>query len=93
MEKTIFNERFGKVYKSLLKRRKVKNKLRLGRILGTYSHIINDLIVGRRQPTIGQLTRLFKRFGINANYIFGKSNIMYIGQLKVFNTPPPEQKP
>ena len=95
MSKTKYNERFAEVYYSLLRANKVNNKKSLGNAIGTWGHVVNDLMHGGRQPTLAQITSLVKNFGINANYIFSKSETMYISQIKAvtFNSHPPESKP
>jgi phage repressor protein C with HTH and peptisase S24 domain len=76
----IVNQRFKLIYEALLKNSKVKNKSDLAAKLGTYNHIINNILKGERGVTLEQINKLIEIFGINANYIFGSAPFMFADQ-------------
>lgn len=75
----IVNQQFKKVYKYLTEKNLIKGKSDLATQLGTYNHVINAILKGTRNITIDQLNKLFDTFSINANYLFGLSPMMTIG--------------
>lgn len=74
----IVNQRFRKVYYELEKHNVIKGKSDIAKKLGTYNHVINSILKGQRNITVDQLNRLFDNYGINANYLFGNSEIMFV---------------
>ena len=74
----IVNQRFKEVFKELEKYNLIKGKSDIAKQLGTYNHVINSILKGQRNITVDQLNRLFETYGINANYMFGKSNEMFL---------------
>ncbi|RMG79319.1 MAG: S24 family peptidase [Bacteroidetes bacterium] len=45
---------------------------------GTYNHVINSILKGQRNITVDQLNKLFDAFGLNANFLFGLSEDMFL---------------
>lgn len=74
----IVNQRFRKVYYELEKLNAIKGKSDIAKKLGTYNHVINSILKGQRNITVDQLNRLFDNYGINANYLFGNSEKMFV---------------
>lgn len=77
-EESIVNQRFRKVFEELEKNNRIKGKSDIAKKLGTYNHVINSIIKGERNITVEQLSKLFDHYGINANYLFGLSDEMYL---------------
>ena len=74
----IVNQRFRVVFQELEKYNLIKGKSDIAKQLGTYNHVINSILKGQRNITVDQLNRLFEHYGINANYMFGKSDRMFL---------------
>ncbi|MCO6490722.1 MAG: S24 family peptidase, partial [Phaeodactylibacter sp.] len=74
----IVNERFRKVYHELEKHNFIKGKSDIAKKLGTYNHVINSILKGQRNITVDQLTSLFEIYGINANFVFGIEEDMFL---------------
>ena len=74
----IVNQRFKKVYQELEKYNLIKGKSDIAKKLGTYNHVINSILKGQRNITVDQLNRLFDHYGVNANYLFGISEEMFL---------------
>lgn len=74
----IVNERFRAVFRELEESNRIKGKSDIAGKLGTYNHVINSILKGQRNITVDQLTRLFESYGVNANYLFGLSEEMYL---------------
>jgi len=72
------NQRFRKVFRSLEEARLIKGKSDIAKKLGTYNHVVNSILKGQRNITVDQLQRLFENYGINANYLFGLSDDMFL---------------
>ncbi len=72
------NQRFKTAYEELEKYNLIKGKSDLANKLGTYNHVINSILKGQRNITVDQLHKLFEIYGVNANYIFGNSDEMFI---------------
>ncbi|MEN0003444.1 MAG: S24 family peptidase [Bacteroidota bacterium] len=72
------NRRFFKVYEALEKYGLIKGKSDIAKRLGTYNHVINSILKGQRNITVDQLTLLFEYFSVNANYVFGISDDMFL---------------
>ncbi len=75
----IVNQRFRKVYHELEKNNLIKGKSDIAKQLGTYNHVINSILKGQRNITVDQLTSLFETYGVNANYLFGIEEEMFLG--------------
>jgi len=74
----IVNQRFNRVFQELEKYNLIKGKSDLAKKLGTYNHVINSILKGQRNITVDQLQKLFISYGIDANYIFGSSDDVFI---------------
>lgn len=74
----IVNQRFRLVFAELEKRNKIKGKSDIAKQLGTYNHVINSILKGQRNITIDQLNQLFQTYALNANYLFGLSDQMFL---------------
>ncbi|MEM6698867.1 MAG: LexA family transcriptional regulator [Bacteroidota bacterium] len=74
----IVNQRFKSIYEHLESRNLIKGKSDIANELGTYNHIINSILKGQRNVTIDQLNQLFTKYAINANYLFGLSDEMFL---------------
>lgn len=84
----IVNQRFRFVYAELEKMNLIKGKSDIAGHLGTYNHVINSILKAQRNITVEQLNKLFEIFHINANYLFGLSEDMFMegyghGELQV----------
>jgi phage repressor protein C with HTH and peptisase S24 domain len=71
------NKRFREVYKALDENNLIKGKSDIARELGTYNHVINSILKGKRNITVDQLNKLFEVYNVNANYIFGGIEPMF----------------
>ncbi|MFT5834690.1 MAG: phage repressor protein C with HTH and peptisase S24 domain [Cognaticolwellia sp.] len=71
------NKRFREVYKALDSNNLIKGKSDIARELGTYNHVINSILKGKRNITVDQLNKLFDTYNVNANYIFGGIEPMF----------------
>jgi len=76
--KNIVNQRFRLVYAELEKLNLIKGKSDIAGHLGTYNHVINSILKAQRNITVEQLNKLFEVFYINANYLFGLSDDMFM---------------
>ena len=74
----IVNQRFREIYESLERSKAIKGKSDLASKLGTYNHVINSILKGKRNITIEQLSKLFDIYNINANYLFGLSGEQFL---------------
>lgn len=74
----IVNQRFRQVYEALEKYNLIKGKSDIAKKLGTYNHVINSILKGQRNITVDQLNKLFDTYGVNANYLFGNSEDMFL---------------
>lgn len=72
------NQNFGKVFKELSSRNAIKGKSDIAKKLDTYNHIINNILKGDRNITIDQILKLSNHYEINPNYLFGKSDQMFL---------------
>lgn len=76
----VVNQRFRIVYERLDRDKKIKGKSDLAKKLGTYNHVINDVLNSRRNITVDQINDLCRMFGVNTNFIFGFSDEIYEGE-------------
>ena len=74
----IVNQRFNRVFQELEKYNLIKGKSDLAKRLGTYNHVINSILKGERNITVDQLAKLLDIFPVDANFLFGKSEQMYV---------------
>ena len=74
----IVNQRFKEVFLELEKYNLIKGKSDIAKKLGTYNHVINSILKGKRNITVDQLNKLFDCYGLNANYLFGLSPDMFL---------------
>ncbi len=79
-QESLVNQRFKEVYQELEHRSLIKGKSDLANELGTYNHIINSILKGQRNITIEQLNLLFLKYKVNANFIFGLNDAMFMEQ-------------
>ena len=75
---SVVNQRFKIVYESLFNTKQIRGKSDLADKLGTYNHVINSILKGQRNITVEQLSKLFEFYQVNANYLFGISNNMFL---------------
>lgn len=69
----IVNQQFKKVYEYLEANDLIKGKSDIANKLGTYNHVINSILKGKRNITVDQLNKLFEIYSVNANFLFGGS--------------------
>ncbi len=74
----IVNQRFKAVYNILESQNLIKGKSDLAEKLDTYNHVINNILKGQRNITVDQLNKLFDTYNINANYLFGLSEEVFL---------------
>ena len=72
--------RFRQVFRELEKHNVIKGKSDIAKKLGTYNHVINSILKGQRNITVDQLNRLFEEYGVDANFVFGKSGEMFLAE-------------
>ncbi len=75
---SIVNQRFKSVYTELERTNKIKGKSDIAKHLGTYNHVINSILKGERNITVDQLNKLFDIFKVNANYLFGINDDIFL---------------
>ena len=73
----LVNQRFRKVYRELESARLIKGKSDIAKQLGTYNHVVNAILKGKRNITIDQLQRLCEAYEVNANYLFGATDSIF----------------
>jgi hypothetical protein len=73
------NQRFRLVYDQLKEEGKIKSKSDIASQLGTYNHVVNSILKGKRNITLDQMNKLIDIYGVNANFLFGGSNQMFDG--------------
>lgn len=73
----IVNKQFRIVYDYLKEIGKIKSKSDIAAQLGTYNHVINSILNGKRSITLEQMNKLIEMHGINANYLFGANVPMF----------------
>ncbi len=83
----IVNQRFRNVYEELEKFNLIKGKSDLAKKLGTYNHVVNSILKGQRNITVDQLYKLFEMYGVNANYVFGNSEDMFLEGSSLYTIP------
>ncbi len=70
----IVNKRFRVIFEYLKENGKIKSKSDIAAKLGTYNHIVNSILKGKRNITLDQMNKLIETYHINANFLFGYSN-------------------
>ena len=75
---SIVNQRFKMVYEELDRTNRIKGKSDIAKKLDTYNHVVNSILKGQRNVTVEQLTKLFNFYGVNANFMFGLSEEMFL---------------
>jgi hypothetical protein len=75
----VVNKRFRLVYDQLKEEGKIKSKSDIAEKLGTYNHVVNSILKGKRNITLDQMNKLIEIYGVNANFLFGGSNQMFDG--------------
>ncbi len=75
----IVNQRFRKVFEELEKKNLIKGKSDIAKQLGTYNHVINSILKGDRNITVDQLHKLFETYSVDANFMFGFNDAMFMG--------------
>ena len=75
---SIVNQRFKLVYEELDRTNRIKGKSDIAKKLDTYNHVVNSILKGQRNVTVEQLTKLFNHYGVNANFMFGLSEEMFL---------------
>lgn len=73
----IVNQRFKLVHDTLERAGLIKSKSDLASKLGTYNHIIHNILNGKRSITVEQLNKLCEVFEVDANYMFGLNENMF----------------
>jgi len=76
----IVNRRFRQVYQTLEEMRLIKGKSDLAKKLDTYNHVINNILKGQRNITLDQILKLCHHYGVNANFLFGLDNQMFLNE-------------
>lgn len=71
------NKKFRIVYQTLLDKNLIKSKSDIADKLGTYNHVINSILNGKRNITLDQMDKLIELFDINANYLYGRSEDIF----------------
>lgn len=79
----IVNQRFRKVFQALEKHNLIKGKSDIAKKLGTYNHVINSILKGQRNITVDQLHKLFEYYGVDANFLFGLGDEMFLDGIAV----------
>lgn len=74
----IVNQRFRSVYKILEQENLIRGKSDIAKKLGTYNHVINSILKGQRNITVDQMRKLFQVYSVNANYMFGLTDKMFL---------------
>lgn len=77
-QNNIVNLRFRQVYKQLERDGAVRGKSDIAEKLGTYNHVIGDILKGKRNLTVEQINKLVDLYGVNANFLFGNSEQMFL---------------
>ena len=72
------NIRFIQVCDNLIEYKKVKHKTELSVILTGNTHLLARIYKCTSRPTLKHFEILLKTFGVDANYIFGKSEDMFL---------------
>lgn len=74
----VVNQRFRIVYQELEKLNLIKGKSDIAKKLGTYNHVINSILKGQRNITVDQLHKLFECYGLDANFLFGLADDLFL---------------
>jgi hypothetical protein len=77
----ITSARFGLVVSKLKESGIVQYRKEVTAALDTYPHILGAIIRGDRAITIKQVGLLYEKYGVNINYLFGTSEVMFVKDL------------
>lgn len=66
------------MFQELERHNLIKGKSDIAKKLGTYNHVINSILKGQRNITVDQLHKLFEHYGVDANYLFGLAEDMFL---------------
>lgn len=83
------NQRFRKVYDTLIQNKKIKNEQELAEQLNTDAPTISNYLKGELNIALEHLTKLCNLYDIDANYIFGTSGTVFTDKtvpVRVANT-------
>jgi hypothetical protein len=89
---TNISHRFSLVENELKKRGVISTRKELAFALDTYNHVILEIRKLKRMLTIKQAQLLTKTYGVNMNFIFGRSDIMFLSDIKPTFIPPVKPK-
>lgn len=84
----IVNQRFKIVFDTLEQENLIRGKSDIAKQLGTYNHVINSILKGQRNITVDQLHKLFEVYEVNANYLFGLADEMFLPESELNDTIP-----
>ena len=87
LSENIVNQRFKKVFDEVERLNIIRGKSDIAKHLGTYNHVINSILKGQRNITVEQLNKLFETYKINANYIFGSSEELFLEHIDPTSLP------
>jgi hypothetical protein len=74
--------RFKNVCEKLVEDKKAKSTLEIALELKYHSQHLYQILLFNAKPTISLLERLHKKYNVNMNYIFGKSEEMFLKPIK-----------
>lgn len=75
---SVVNKNFKKLFARLETTGQIKGKSDLARKLKTYNHVINSVLKSERNLTIEQIERLVRNYRVNANFLFGTADNMFV---------------
>lgn len=87
----ITNKRFNEAFNILKAEKKIKTKNEIASVLGTYNHVIGQILNGERGITVDQIQRFCRHYSIDANFILGISDAMYKEEMVGPSDPYPER--
>lgn len=80
LQERVVNKRFRLVYEELCEQDRIRNKSDIAQQLGTYNHVINDVMKHKRNLTLEQINKLIEIFDINPSFLFGQSDEMFLNE-------------
>ncbi len=87
----ISNKRFHEAYTILKAEKKIKTKNEIAQELGTYNHVIGQILNGERGITVEQIQKFCRCYDIDANYLLGITDQMYKKEAMGSTAPYPER--
>ena len=80
MNKQEFINRLKRIFLELKERKLVSYITEFATSIGTYNHVIGAMFNGKLKRTLNlnQISALTQKYGIDANYLFGKSEKMFL---------------